>query len=100
MLNNDTALELSKNFNSGWDVEHVLEKIDSSIIDASFIKAVERLFALNDVEEWIKDRCIINLVNKIRKDESRKDSISEYLSKYADTFNRWDNSPMSEKELI
>lgn len=93
MLDSDTALEFSKNIESNWDIEHILTKLDSSLIDAVLIKEVEDILSKIDATEWIKDNCIINLVNKIRKDENKKDSISEYISKYKETFDRWDKSP-------
>lgn len=33
---------------------------------------------------------LTNLINKIRKDKDKKDSIAEYVERYADTFKRWD----------
>lgn len=99
LLNNDTALEFSKNFEYDWDFEHVLAKLDSSLIDVTMIRAVENVLSSIGADEWVKDKCIITLVNKIRKDESKKDDISKYLSKFADTFSRWDNSPEHEKEI-
>lgn len=99
LLNNVTALEFYKNFEYDWDFEHVLTKLDSSLIDVTIIRAVEDVLSSIGADEWVKDNCIITLVNKIRKDESKTDDISEYLSKYADTFSRWDNSPKQENEI-
>ena len=47
-------------------------------------------------EDWCVDIILTNLINKIRNDESKKTSISEYLTRYAKTFDRWDKN--SEEE--
>ena len=43
-------------------------------------------------EEWEVDYILTALVNKIRKDESKKNTISEYIKRYEKTFELWDQN--------
>lgn len=97
MLNRDTAHVFVNNFEYAWSIERVLTNLDSSLIDAALINTVAEALSMLDSSERIMDRCILMLVNKIRKDKTKKGSIDNYLSKYADTFNQWDNSPKEEE---
>lgn len=92
LLNKETANVFVKQFKHIWNVEHILSELDTTLIDAELIKATENAFSSIEADEWQKDNCIITLVNKIRNDESKKDSVSNYLLKYAETFRRWDNN--------
>lgn len=41
-------------------------------------------------ENWYIENILTTLINKIRNDEAKRTSISEYIKLYAETFERWD----------
>ena len=79
-----------------WDLENLFIHFDPEFIDAELIIALDKLLQESKTEKWLLDFILTSLVNKIRKDEVKKTSVSDYISRYAETFDRWDKS--SEKD--
>ena len=76
----------------------ILTRFDEELIDAEFISTIDRLLHNAETEDWCINIILTNLINKIRKDEDKKVSVSEYISRYAETFERWDKNSEEEKK--
>lgn len=74
------------------ELEDLFRTFDADLIDADLLSKLEKLLNDIDAEKWNKDNILITLINKIREDESKKDTISEYIKRYEKTFERWDQN--------
>ncbi|WP_455098201.1 NACHT domain-containing protein [Prevotella jejuni] len=75
-----------------WELEDLFRTFDADLIDADLISKLDTLLKDIKVEEWEVDYILTVLVNKIRKDESKKNTISEYIKRYEKTFELWDQN--------
>lgn len=78
------------NFDRIWDLEDLFRRFDAELIDSKLISSLEKSLLEAKIEDWRIDGILTNLINKIRNDENKKDSIVEYIERYAETFKRWD----------
>ncbi|MBO5058116.1 MAG: ATP-binding protein [Prevotella sp.] len=81
-------------FEDKWEIESILRCFNSELIDLELISALEKLLSKSEMEKWQKDSCLIMLINKIRNDANKKDSISEYIARYSETFEQWDKNAL------
>ena len=82
--------------NSKWDLKNLFSHFDSEFVDAELISTVDKLLLESNTEKWLIDFILTTLINKIRNDEFKNPSISNYISRYAETFERWDNNTEEE----
>ena len=82
--------------NSKWDLKNLFSHFDSEFVDAELISTVDKLLLESNTEKWLIDFILTTLINKIRNDEFKNPSISDYISRYAETFERWDNNTEEE----
>lgn len=75
-----------------WELEDLFRTFDADLIDADLISKLDTLLRDIKVEEWEVDYILTALVNKIRKDESKKNTISEYIKRYKKNFELWDQN--------
>lgn len=75
-----------------WELEDLFRTFDADLIDADLISKLDTLLKDIKAEEWEVDYILTALVNKIRKDESKKNTISEYIKRYEKTFELWDQN--------
>lgn len=92
VLDKETGGFFIECFEKEWYIEDVLRKLDESLIDAEFISALDKLLKESKVEKRYVDYILTTLINKIRKDEVKSASISDYISRYAETFTQWDKN--------
>ena len=85
---------------SKWDLENLFIHFDPEIVDAELIIALDKLLQESKTERWLSDFILTSLVNKIRKDEVKKATVAEYISRYAETFDSWDKNSEEEKKRI
>lgn len=78
------------NFERIWDLEDLFRRFDAGFIDIELISSLNNSLLGAKIEDWRIERILINLINKIRNDANKKDSIVEYIERYAETFKRWD----------
>ena len=78
------------NFERIWDLEDLFRRFDAGLIDIELISSLKNSLLGAKIEDWRIERILINLINKIRNDANKKDSIVEYIERYAETFKRWD----------
>ena len=98
LLEEKTGLDFIKSLDNVWRIEMILTRFDEELIDAEFISTIDRLLHNAETEDWCINIILTNLINKIRKDEDKKVSVSEYISRYAETFERWDKNSEEEKK--
>ena len=96
LLNKETGVVFCSCFDKEYELLGVLTHFDAEIIDLELIEAVENLLHTLHMESWHVDRVLMDLINQIRKDEAKKDTVSKYVTRYAETFERWDRN--SEEE--
>lgn len=75
-----------------WECETTLTRFSAEYIDATLISTIDKLLTDSKMEEWVKKQCLLHLVNKIRKDESKRDSIAAYITRFSETFEQWDKT--------
>ncbi len=81
-----------------WELEYLFRTFDVDLIDADLLSKLEKLLNDIDAEKWNKDNILIYLINKIRKDESKKCNISDYIKRYENTFEQWDKNSNEMKQ--
>lgn len=77
-------------FDGIWDLEDLFRRFDAELIDIELISSLDKSLSEAQVEPWDINDILTNLINKIRNDKDKKDSIAEYVERYAETFERWD----------
>lgn len=90
LFNETTGQLFITNFERIWDLEDLFRRFDAELIDIELISSLDKLLSEVHVEPWYINDILINLINKIRNDKNKKDSITEYIKRYADTFKRRD----------
>lgn len=90
LFNETTGQLFIKSFDGIWDLEDLFRRFDAELIDIALISSLDKSLSEAHVEPWYINDILTNLINKIRKDKDKKDSIAEYVERYADTFKRWD----------
>lgn len=84
-----------------WDLENLFSRFDAKLIDAELLYAIDILLNQAKMQKWLVDHVLTALVYKIRNDKLKKSSISDYIIRYAETFERWDkNSEEAKKEQV
>lgn len=90
LFNETTGQLFIKSFDGIWDLEDLFRRFDAELIDIELISSLDKSLSEAHVEPWYINDILTNLINKIRNDKDKKDSIAEYVEHYADTFKRWD----------
>lgn len=81
-----------------WDIEELFRNFDADIVDAVLLSKLDKLLKDAKAEEWRVENILVSLINKIRKDESKKSTISAYINRYKETFERWDRNLIEMKQ--
>ena len=93
LLEDKTGIEFFNCFGKDvWGTEELFRNFDADVTDADLISKLDTLLKDIKAEEWEVDYILTALVNKIRKDESKKVTISEYIKRYEKTFEQWDQN--------
>lgn len=90
LLDDTTGQLFITSFERIWDLEDLFRCFDAKLIDITLISSLEKSLLEAHVEPWYINDILTNLLNKIRNDANKKDSIVEYIERYAETFKRWD----------
>lgn len=83
--------------NKEWDLENLFSRFDAELVDAELLSALDTLLNKTTTEKWLVNQILASLVYKIRNDEVKKRSVSSYLTRYAETFERWGKNSEKEK---
>ena len=101
LLDETTGQLFVTSFDGIWDLEDLFRRFDAELIDIELISSLDKLLSEVHVEPWYINDILTNLINKIRNDKDKKDSIAEYVERYAETFERWDkeSSKIEDKKV-
>ena len=84
-----------------WNLESLLGSFDVDFIDVELLSAIDTLLNQTRAKKWLVDQVLTSLIYKIRNDEAKRSSVSNYLTRYAEIFERWDkNSEETKKEQV
>lgn len=98
LLEETTGLLFIASFDRIWDLEDFFRRFDAELVDIDIISSVDKLLYETKIEDWHKNNILTFLVYKIKNDEVKKTSISEYTERYRDIFDRWDRDSKKLKE--
>lgn len=90
LLEEETGILFLEYFDNKWDLEDIFRHFDAELIDIKFLSSLDKLLHESKTENWYIENILTTLINKIRNDEAKRTSISEYIKLYAETFERWD----------
>lgn len=96
LFDEKTGESFIKNFDSVWDLGNIFSHFNEEYIDIKLLSVLGTLLHKSIKDDWYVDNILIALTNKIRKDKVKKVSISAFITRYAETFDRWDNSSPDE----
>lgn len=100
LLEEETGTLFIECFDKVWDLEDMFRRFDAELVDAGLLSSLDKLLHESKTENWYVENILTTLINKIRNDEAKRTSISEYIKRYAETFERWDkNSEEAEVNL-
>ena len=87
--------------NNEWDLENLFSLFDAELVDVELLSALDTLLNKTTTKKWLVDQILASLVYKIRNEEVKRSSVSTFLTRYAETFERWDKkSEEVKKEQI
>ena len=92
LLEETTGVLFIKCFRDSWDLENLFRSFDAELVDFELLSSVEKLLKETNSEDWNVNEILIALVGKIRNDEAKRASVTIYISRYAETFERWDKA--------
>lgn len=73
-----------------WDLVDIFRCFDAKLVDVDLLSSLDKLLHESKMKDWHIDNILTTLINKIRNDETQSISISDYIKRYAETFERWD----------
>ena len=82
--------------NSKLDLENLFSNFEAEYVDVELISTTDKLLQESKTEKWLLDIILTTLINKIRNDEVKRTSVSDYISRYAETFERLDKNAAEE----
>lgn len=85
-------------FDKAWELTDIFRHFDAELIDAELISSVDKFLSELEIESWHVNNILISLIHKIRNDKAKQTSISEYIKRYAETFEQWDKNSEEAKE--
>lgn len=97
-LNKDIGERFVSLIENQWDLENVLNHFDIDLIDGEFINCVDELLHLCGYKDWIIESILKTLTFRICEDKSKKDSVIDYISRYSDTFKKWEETSKASKQ--
>lgn len=92
LLSKDSGETFIKLIQHKWDLEFLLNRFDTELIDGEFIHCVDGLLQLCEFKKWQIDAILQNLTFRIYKDNDKKDSVTGYISRFLETFKRWEKN--------
>ena len=87
--------------NNEWVLENLFSRFAAELVDVELLSTLDTLLNKTTTEKWLVSQILASLVYKIRNDEVKRGSVSSYLTRYVETFERWDkNSEEAKKEQV
>lgn len=83
--------------NNEWVLENLFSRFAAELVDVELLSALDTLLNKTTTKKWLVSQILASLVYKIRNDEVKRSSVSIYLTRYVETFERWDKNSEEEK---
>ena len=84
--------------NNEWVLENLFSRFAAELVDVELLSALDTLLNKTTTKKWLVNQILASLVYKIRNDEVKRSSVSSYLTRYAETFERWDKNSEEEEK--
>lgn len=97
-LDNDTAEIFIESIGDKWELASLLSKFETDFVDSQLLKVIEESLGKAKVDKKYIDIILRTLTDKIRKDENKKATALNYISRYSNTFEQWDKNAETEKK--
>lgn len=95
LLEKETGLKFINCFKKNiWKLNDLFRLFDAKLIDKELLSTLDKLLHDSKMEECLINNIFISLINEIRNDKIKKVSLSKYIVRYAETFDRWDKNPV------
>ena len=99
LLEKETGTLFVQYFDKEWDLKNVFIHFNEELIDSELILVLDKLLHDSKTKDWYINNILITLINKIRNDEAKKTSISQYITRYAETFYQWDKKTSEDEKM-
>lgn len=90
LLEEITGVLFITSFDKDWELEYLFQSFDAELIDYELLSSLDKLMLQANIKTFRINNILIKLTNKIRGDKDKRNSIVEYIDRYAATFNTWD----------
>lgn len=90
LLEEITGILFITSFDKDWELEYLFQSFDAELIDYELISSLDKLLLQANIKTNRINNILTKLTNKIRGDKDKRNAIIEYIDRYADTFNTWD----------
>lgn len=87
-------------FGEYWRLNNIFRHFDAEFVDAELLSTLDKLLRDTKMGKWCIDMILTTLIGKIRNDEVKRVSISEYITRYAETFDRLDKNLEEAKKNV
>ena len=98
LINKETGKTFISFVDDHWKLKSIIDRIDTDLIDGEFIHCLDELLHLCGYNDWIIESILRNLTCRIYKDECKRDSIIDYISRCSDTFEKWEENSKARKQ--
>lgn len=92
LLEEETGTLFIECFDKVWNLVDLFRRFGAELVDAELLSSLDKLLHESKTENRYVDNILTTLINKIRNDEAKKTSISEYITRYAKTFEQWNKN--------
>lgn len=90
LLEEETGILFIECFGKEWELEYIFRQFDAEFVDVELLSSLDKLLHESKIKDWYVDNILTILIDKIRNDRVKSASISEYITRYAETFDQWD----------
>lgn len=99
LLEKETGAIFIDSFENDWDLKNIFRRFEAKNIDVELISTLEILLHDSKIDDRYVDNILTTLINKIRNEKDKQTSISEYITRYADTFKLWDRTSSETEKM-
>lgn len=97
LLNEKFGEKFVESIEHQWDIEYLLNNLDTEIIDGELIYCIDKILHKCGIKDWRIDIILQNLTYRISEDAHKNGSIAEYINRYSETFKRWEQNTEKNK---
>lgn len=97
LLNEELGEKFVESIEHQWDIEYLLNNLDTEIIDGELIYCIDKILHKCGIKDWRIDIILQNLTYRVSEDAHKDGSITEYINRYSETFKRWEQNTEKNK---